>query len=114
MVEKKGVGKSNITFSTKQLDKKFKHAKDFGVETSKKNPQTLKEYEDALNAHMNDPATIQNGTYVHSPGSTVHYNANTNNVIVVDKGGNFLSGWKLDPTAPTKQFSDYINSGKLF
>lgn len=47
----------------KQLDKKFKHASDFGVVTAKKNPETLAQYEAAIKNHMSSTATIQQGTY---------------------------------------------------
>jgi len=103
---------SMVKISPKQLDKKAKHSLDFGVNTTKKNPETLQEYGKAIESHLDDPNTIQHGTYIHSPGSTVYYNNATNNVVVVDSGGNFVSGWKLDPS--TKQYSDYINNGKLF
>ena len=102
----------SIKFSVKQLDKKFKHSKDFGVETTKKNPDTLNSYKYALENHMNDPATIEKGTYIHSPDSKVFYNPNTNNVVIVNSSGEFLSGWRLTPG--TQQYVDYTYSGKLF
>lgn len=52
-----------VAFSTKQLDKKFKHAVDFDVVTTKKNPDTTKQYETAIKNHLNDKATGENGTY---------------------------------------------------
>jgi hypothetical protein len=100
-----------VSFSMKQLDKKAKHSADFGVDTTKKNPQTLSEYEGALRNHLDDPATIQHGTYQYVPDSTIHFNPQTNNVVIVDKAGEFVSGWKLDPSTP--QFTHYINEGVL-
>jgi len=99
-------------FSTEQLDKKFKHAPDFGVNTTKKNPQTLAQYKDALQSHLDDVETFEHGTYLHSPGSSVYFNPTTNNVLITDAGGNFLSGWKLTPG--TMQFENYIKNGTLF
>jgi filamentous hemagglutinin len=65
-----------------------------------------------LEYHMNDPATIEYGTYVHPPGSTVFYNPNTNNVVIFDKDGSFLSACKL--YSGTIQYNYYISTGKLF
>jgi len=53
----------SVVFSTKQLDKKFKHAIDFDVVTTKKNLDTLKQYETAIKNHLNDKSTSENGTY---------------------------------------------------
>lgn len=60
----KGNGAEALTGVTqKQLDKKFKHASDFGVVTTKKNPETLAQYEFAIKTHMASTSTIQQGTY---------------------------------------------------
>ncbi len=58
--------------SPKQLDKKAKHSLDFGVDTTKKKPETLNKYGKAIQSHLDDPNTVQHGTYVHSPGSTAY------------------------------------------
>lgn len=101
-----------IQFTQKQLDKKAKHSNDFGVDTTKKNPETLKKYQESIEEHMNNSATKKYGTYIHSPESSVYYNPATNNVVIVNKDGFFESGWKLSPGS--RQYLDYINDGKLF
>lgn len=99
------------TFSTSQLDKKFKHAEDFGLFTTKKNPETLAQYQQAIESHLADPSTYQHGTYQYVSGSTVYYNPATNNVVVLGKDGAFVSGWKLDVGSP--QFENFIKNGVL-
>ncbi|MHA1000420.1 colicin D domain-containing protein [Leclercia pneumoniae] len=91
-----------VAFSTKQLDKKFKHASDFGVITTKKNGDTITQYQTAIKSHLDDKATYEHGMYLLPPESKVFFNPQTNNVVAVDKSGNFVSGWKLDPQ--TKQY----------
>jgi RHS repeat-associated protein len=83
-----------ITFGGTQLQKKFKHASDFGV-TGNFNKANAKTYEGALEAHVHDPSTtIIRGTYRGDP-VTHYYNSNTGNNVIVDPSGNFVSGWKL-------------------
>jgi filamentous hemagglutinin len=89
----------------------FKHAPDFGIKTPKRNPATLDEFEKGLIRHLDDPATIEKGTYLYVPGSKVYFNPNTNVVVILDKDGNFVSGWRLIPGSP--QWLNFINNGVL-
>jgi len=50
-------------FTRKQLDKKFKHASDFGFVDTKKNRVTLTQYRDAIKAHLKDRDTVEKRTY---------------------------------------------------
>ncbi|MGP5495612.1 bacteriophage T4 gp5 trimerization domain-containing protein, partial [Psychrobacter celer] len=68
------------SISSKQLDKKFKHATDFGITTTKKNPRTLKQFESAIKNHMVSPDTASKGTYGFVSDSKVFYNKSTHNV----------------------------------
>lgn len=106
-----GALSESVAFSAKQLDKKFKHAEDFGVVTTKKNSGTIAEYQTAIKSHLDDKSTYEHGTYLLVSESKVFFNPQTNNVVVVDKSGNFVSGWKLDPQ--TKQYENFINNGTL-
>ncbi|QXI37030.1 S-type pyocin domain-containing protein [Pseudomonas xantholysinigenes] len=98
-------------FTRKQLDKKYKHAKSFGVTDTKKNSETLAEFRNAIEAHLKHSGTIEKGTYLYAENSKVHFNSTTNNVVVLDTTGKFLSGWKLVPGTP--QYENYISTGKL-
>jgi len=95
--EFKNARSSSASFPTSQLEKKWKHAPDFGIATPKRNPTTLAQFENALAAHLDDVATLEKGTYLYVPDSKVFFNPNTNLVVVLDKNGVFVSGWKLTP-----------------
>ena len=95
----------------KQLDKKFKHAADFGITTTKKNPETLGQYETAIKNHMGDSATKPQGTYGFVKYSKVFFNSSTNNAVVLDSSGNFVTGFKLTPG--TAQYDNYMKNGVL-
>ncbi|ATM85660.1 hypothetical protein CRN74_05990 [Yersinia frederiksenii] len=101
----------NIAFSAKQLDKKFKHAIDFDVVTTKKNPETLKQYEVAIKNHMDDTTTFEKGTYGFVKDSKVFFNPTTNNVVVIDKSGEFITGFKVTPGTP--QYDNFMKNGVL-
>jgi len=100
---------SNIP--TSQLEKKWKHAADFGITTQKRNPTTLAAYGEAVASHLNDAATIEKGTYLYVSDSKVYFNPLTNLVVVLDKNGVYVSGWKLAPGTP--QFQKFVKDGVL-
>ncbi len=102
-------GGANIAIS--QLEKKWKHAVDFGITTTKRNASTLADFQRAIVSHLDDAATVANGTYQYVAGSKVFFNPNTNLVVILDSAGNFVSGWKLVPGTP--QFLNFINNGIL-
>ena len=87
--------KSFINASNSQLQKKFKHAGDFGVSGnySKANVQNFR---NALNDHKANQNTIKiEGTY---RGNDVnfYYNSKNNLNVIESKSGDFVSGWKLN------------------
>ncbi|WP_081908676.1 colicin D domain-containing protein [Buttiauxella noackiae] len=95
----------------KQLDKKFKHAIDFGVTSTKKNPETLGYFHDAIKSHMKDTDTFKLGTYGFVKDSNVFFNPNSNSAVVLGESGNFITGFKLDSTSA--QYDNYIKNGIL-
>jgi filamentous hemagglutinin len=105
------VAEALTSVTQKQLDKKFKHASDFGVVTTKKNPETLAQYESAIKTHMGSTSTTQQGTYGFVKDSKVFFNSTTNNAVVLDASGNFVTGFKLSPG--TQQFENFIKNGVL-
>ncbi|MBH2706430.1 S-type pyocin domain-containing protein [Serratia marcescens] len=98
-------------FTRQQLDKKYKHASDFGVADTRKNRETLTKYRDALEAHLNDKDTVERGVYRREKGSKVFFNPNTMNVVVLKENGDFLSGWKINPDADNGRI--YLDTGDL-
>uniref|UniRef100_UPI00190F370B colicin D domain-containing protein n=1 Tax=Cellvibrio mixtus TaxID=39650 RepID=UPI00190F370B len=105
------LSKITTNFSSKQLDKKFKHAADFGVDSTKKNPATLSQYEKALRDHLSDSNTVEKGTYGFVKDFKLFFNSNTNNAVVLDNSGNFVTGFKLSPGSD--QFINYFKNGVL-
>ncbi|WP_257210083.1 colicin D domain-containing protein, partial [Yersinia bercovieri] len=105
------IASDSIVFSTKQLDKKFKHAVDFDVVTTKKNSETLKQYETAIKNHMDDTTTFEKGTYGFVKDSKVFFNPTTNNAVIIDKTGEFITGFKVIPGTP--QYDNFMKNGVL-
>nr|WP_255296166.1 colicin D domain-containing protein [Xenorhabdus cabanillasii] len=86
-----------VNFSDKQLQKKFKHGEDIGIKVTKPNTEALRQFEKAIRDHVKD--------------SRVLFSNNTNNAVVVDKFGNFVTGFKLKPGTP--QYENYMKNGAL-
>ncbi|CAI1681302.1 Colicin-D [Serratia quinivorans] len=98
-------------FTRKQLDKKFKHASDFGIADTKKNRVTLTQYRDAVEAHLKDRDTVEKGTYRREKGSKVYFNPKSMRVVIIKANGDFLSGWKINPDADNGRI--YLETGDL-
>jgi Colicin D. len=98
-------------FTRKQLDRKYKHAGDFGVSDTKKNRETLTKFRDAIEAHLADKETVEKGTYRREKGSKVYFNPKTMRVVVLKPNGDFLSGWKINPDAENGKI--YLETGDL-
>lgn len=98
----------NINVSAKTLQKKFKHAKDFGV-NGNYNPASASKFQHAIEKHVADSSTkVVQGTYRGDP--VRHYiNPKTGLNVVKDVAGNFVSGWKLSPA----QLKHVLSTGAL-
>lgn len=103
-----------VNILSTQLNKKWKHASEFGIKTPKNNPSALDlaYYRQAIVYHLSNPQTIAHGTYLRVPGSKVYFNPFTNLAVILDKKGNFVSVFRLLPGSP--QFRNFINEGVLF
>ena len=97
-----------VNTTQKQLQKKFKHASDFGV-TGNYSKANAKKFNSAVNQHLNAPGTrpIQ-GTYRGDP-VTHHLDPNTGLNVITDQSGNFVSGWRLGP----EQLQNVLQHGGL-
>ncbi|ASQ17398.1 Colicin-D [Enterobacter cloacae] len=98
-------------FTRRQLQKKYKHAIDFGIKDTKINSETLTKFRDAIETHMADTQTIEKGTYIREEDSKVYFNPKTNNAVVIKKDGSFSTGMKLKPGTP--QYKNYTEKGVL-
>jgi hypothetical protein len=97
-----------LQISDKQLQRKFKHAIDFGI-VGNYNQENVARYHQALLAHVNDSNTqFVEGTY-HKNHVLHYFNPITRINVIFDMDGNFVSGWQLSPD----QFQNLINRGAL-
>ncbi len=94
--------------SSRQLQSKYKHAPDFGVEGSY-NKANASEFSSAINRHVNAPdVRIIEGTY-HKVPVTHYLNPTTRVNVMADPAGNFISGWRLN----LPQFQNVMSRGAL-
>ncbi|ENR6649993.1 S-type pyocin domain-containing protein [Salmonella enterica] len=98
-------------FTRKQLDRKYKHAIDFGINDTKKNSETLTKFRDAIEAHLADKDTVERGTYRREKGSEVYFNPKSMNVVILKANGEWLSGWKINPESDNGRI--YLETGDL-
>jgi hypothetical protein len=107
-----GIGprQPDINFPYRQLQRKYgDHAADFGV-TGNANKVNLARFQAAMERHIADPATqVIKGTFKKTIPVTHYVNPNTGLNVMKDASGNFLSGWKLNPT----QLWNVLNRGSL-
>jgi hypothetical protein len=103
-----GITSRTVNFRPEQLQKKWKHAGDFGV-TVNYSPANAARYQEALERHIADPNTLViNGTYMGAP--VTHFvNPTTGLNVVRDAAGDFQTGWKLNPM----QLSYVLTTGSL-
>lgn len=94
--------------TSKQLQKKFKHAGDFGV-SGNYSQANAKKFNQAIQSHMNAPGTKQiSGTY---RGKSVNFHTNPTSglTVIQNPNGSFLSGWKLN----SQQLKHVLKDRKL-
>lgn len=98
----------NIRLSPKTLQKKFKHARDFGVSGNYSLSNAAK-FAKAIEKHVSSPSTkIIRGFYRKQP--VKHYlDPKTGLNVIKDASGRFVSGWKLS----SAQLKHVLSTGKL-
>jgi hypothetical protein len=81
-----------LAADAKQLQKKFKHAKDFGVEGNY-SLANAKKFQEALDGFVENAGTTTiRGSY-HGDPAIISYSSETRQVVIQDLDGNFVSGW---------------------
>lgn len=97
-----------ITFDQKKLNKKFKHASDFGVEGNNNFANQMR-FQEAMEAHVDAPGTNQiPGTY--RGESVIHYvDPNTGLNVITTPSGEFISAWELS----SAQLQHVLTTGNL-
>lgn len=107
---------SGVKFTPSQLQKKYKHAEDFGLSSSY-SKLNAKKYQEAIIAHLNDVNTRQFGTYLYSKQSKVYYNDTTGMVVVLNVKGDFITAFIPSDVnefgIKTNQLTNFLNNGAL-
>ncbi|MFE4203840.1 colicin D domain-containing protein [Aneurinibacillus aneurinilyticus] len=85
---------STISYSNTQLQKKFKHASDFGVQGNY-NTNNATKFKNVLNSHIKSADNIYQSK-ISGTGDVFVYIKDKNLAVFVDKNGNFVSGWRLN------------------
>jgi hypothetical protein len=83
-----------ITFNPRQLQRKFKHAVDFGVR-GKYSRQQATMFERAIRAHVEDETTLMIPGMYRGESVTHFVNPQTGLNVMRDMQGAFVSGWRL-------------------
>jgi hypothetical protein len=97
-----------MKFHPRQIQRKFKHALDFGV-TENYNQINAAAFQAALQKHVaNKNTQVIKGTYRGKP-AMLYVNPNTRQTVIEDALGNFVSGWKLSK----EQLQYVLIDGKL-
>ncbi|WP_115644221.1 colicin D domain-containing protein [Bergeyella zoohelcum] len=97
-----------LGITKRQLQAKFKHAADFGVQGNWSNAAGNK-FNSVINQHINSKGVKDiNGT--HRGNNVMHYvNPKTGLNVISTPSGNVISGWKLN----SSQLKNVINRGSL-
>ena len=104
-----GSRSDQVIFEPRQVQSKFKHALDFGIEDNY-NKKSAARFVDTLRSHIDDPNTqVIEGTYKKTQQVTHYYNPSTGLNVIVDMNGNFVSGWRLG----TNQAESLLTTGDI-
>jgi Colicin D len=83
-----------MNFDPRQVQSKFKHAKDFGIEGFYTQGRGI-QFKAAMETHLASP-TIQPIIGTYRRVAVIHwFDSATNLNLISDLGDNFISGWKL-------------------
>jgi RHS repeat-associated protein len=94
--------------TSKQLQKKFKHAIDFGVKGNF-NKANAGKFNQAIQRHINASGTREIPGVYRGNNVIFQVNPNTGLTVIQNPNGSFLSGWKLNP----QQLIHVLRDGKL-
>lgn len=97
-----------VRFSERQLQKKFKHAADLGINDSY-SKEAAKAFANALHDHLADPEVQQIvGTFRRQP--VIHYFKETTLIdVLTEPDGTLISVWKLND----RQHENLVERGSL-
>lgn len=103
-----GNAEATVQWASKQLQKKWKHAGDFGLSGNFSKANAAK-FREAMHKHIDSPGVRRiSGTY-HKAPVTHHLDPTTGLNVMSDAAGNFISGWKLS----SSQLQNVLTHGGL-
>lgn len=85
---------SSISYSNTQIQKKFKHASDFGI-SGNYNKTNATEFKNALDKHIKSANNVYKSK-ISGTGDVYVYIKDKNLAVFVDTKGNFVSGRRLN------------------
>ncbi|MEP7290478.1 MAG: colicin D domain-containing protein [Chloroflexota bacterium] len=98
----------SITFTERQLQKKFKHASDLGISDSY-SKESAKAFADALNDHVAD-LDVQQIVGTFRRRAVIHYFKEATSIdVLTEADGTWISVWKLND----KQRKNLVERGSL-
>jgi hypothetical protein len=108
LVRMKELPRAKMTSTLKQLEKKFKHAEDLGVDLPR-GKAGFEAFKKAIDDFLGAPGTrTRAGTY-HGEPATIAFNPSTGQAIVLKPDGTFWTTWRCT----YKQLEHVIRTGKL-
>jgi hypothetical protein len=108
LAQLKQIARPKTKYDPTKLQKKYKHAKDFGVKEPWKKGAGEK-FQKAVDDFLDSPGTKhRDGTYNGDP-ATLSFNPTTGQVVVTSRSGDFVTGFKMNYT----QLQHVIRDGKL-
>ncbi|MBF1221572.1 MAG: minor capsid protein [Haemophilus influenzae] len=99
-----------MAFSEKQLDRKFKHYKEYFDGNANSNRVTRALYQKALVDHLNNPSTFEFGHYRDDKESKVYYNRDNGYVAAFNASG-LITFMKMN--RDSQQWKNYLKNGML-
>lgn len=100
---------ANVQITPRQVQSKFKHAADFGVEGAW-NSRNGERFVEAIRNFVDKPGIVRIfGRYRGKP-AIIYYEPSTSRAIITDIRGEFISGWRLGDS----QRALLLNNSKLW
>jgi len=97
-----------LTSTRGQLEAKYKHATDFGVQEPR-GGRGFEAFGQALRKFVSDPSTVRRtGTYRSEP-AVLNYNESSRLIVVQSPDGSFVSGWRMSEA----QWANVFEKGAL-
>ncbi|OIV38544.1 hypothetical protein BIV57_05270 [Mangrovactinospora gilvigrisea] len=109
LVHNSGGFSCDVAFDAKQINKKFKHASDFGV-TGNNNKIGRAAFESSMKGFLDDSGVSKLSINYRGDPVTIYLHPQTRLAVVTKLDGSFLSGWKLSES----QLSNVVDDGYLY